>query len=220
MFLSNPVKIFHASWLLPIILTGCSLWRSDPNPTATQASSPTSEFPFSMREPEVFQTEIVIRTGEDERHILVTRSSNQRRIDYDVGTDHQRAVLVTDKEYLLSFKRKEYTERPLTSDLSSVDSTLTGHLMTARDYSDFEEVGRDGPVIQYRARVNEGSASEVLIFFDQSVGLPVKQEFYSIEGEARTLQYSFELRGFKNEVDDSVFQIGKEFRKVNNERRQ
>ena len=119
---------------------------------------------------------------------MVARSSNQRRIDYDVGTDHRRAVLITDKEYLLSFKRKEYTERPLISDLSSVDSTLTGHLMTGRDYSDFEEVGRDGPVIRYRARVNEGSASEILIFFDQSVGLPVKEEFYSIEGETRTLQ--------------------------------
>ena len=219
MFLSNPAKIFHASWLLSIVFAGCSLWRSDPNPTTTLASSTTNEFPFSIREPEVFQAEIVIRTGEEERHILVARSSNQRRIDYDVGTDHRRAVLITDKEYLLSFKRKEYTERPLISDLSSVDSTLTGHLMTGRDYSDFEEVGRDGTVIRYRARVNEGSASEILIFFDQSVGLPVKEEFYSIEGETRTLQYSFELRGFKNEVDDSVFQIGKEFRKVNNERR-
>jgi hypothetical protein len=219
MFLSNPVKIFHASWLLPIILTGCSLWRSDPNPTTTLASSPTNEFPFSIREPEVFQAEIVIRAGDEERHILVARSSNQRRIDYDVGTDHQRAVLVTDKEYRLSFKRKEYTEQPLTSDLSSVDSTLTGHLLTTRDYADFEELGRDGPMIRYRAHVNEGPASEVLIFFDQSVGLPVKQEFYSIEGETRTLQYSFELRGFKNEVDDSVFKIEKEFRKVNSERR-
>jgi len=219
MFLSNPVKIFHAVWPLLIVLTGCSLWRSDPNPTTTLASSPASEFPFAVAEPEIFQAEMVIRVGENERHILVARNLNQRRIDYDVGTDHQRAVLITDKEYLLSFKRKEYTERPLTSELASIDSSLTGHLMNARDYSDFEEVGRDGSVIQYKAHVNEGSASEIMIFYDQSIGLPVKQEFYSIEGEARTLQYSFELRGFKTEVDESVFQIGKEFRKVNSERR-
>ena len=92
--------------------------------------------------------------------------------------------------------------------------------MNARDYSDFEEVGRDGSVIQYKVRVNEGSASEMVVFYDQTIGLPVKQEFYSIEGETRTLQYSFELRGFKTEADESVFQIGKEFRKVSSERRQ
>jgi hypothetical protein len=220
MFLSNPVKIFHAAWPLLIVFAGCSLWRSDPDPTTTLASSTVSEFPFSVAEPEVFQAEIVIRTGPNERHILVARNGDRRRIDYDAGTDHQRTVLITDKEYLLSFKRKEYSERPLTSNLLSVDSTLTGHLINARDYSDFEEVGRDGSIMQYRARINEGSASEVMIFYDKSIGMPVKQEFYSIEGESRTLQYSFELREFKTEVDDSVFQIGKEFKKVNSERRQ
>jgi hypothetical protein len=93
-------------------------------------------------------------------------------------------------------------------------------LINARDYSDYDEVHRDGSVIQYRVRVNDGSASEIMVFYDQSIGLPVKQEFYSIDGEARTLQYSFELRDFKTDVDASVFQIGREFRKVNNERRQ
>jgi hypothetical protein len=140
--------------------------------------------PFSVAEPEVFQAEIVIRTGEKERHILIVRNGNQRRIDYDAGTDHQRAVLVTDKEYLLTFKRKEYTERPLTSDLASVDPTLTGHLINARDYSDFEEVGRDGSVIQYKVRVNDGSASEMTVFYDQTIGLPVKQEFYQYRGRS------------------------------------
>src|SRR6478672_7247051 len=121
MFLSNPVKIFHAAWPLLIVFAGCNLWRSDPNPTTTLASAPATEFPFSVREPEVFHAEIVIRTGEDERHILIARNGNRRRVDYDAGTDHQRSVIVTDKEYLLTFKRKEFTERPLASDLASVD---------------------------------------------------------------------------------------------------
>ncbi|PYS98338.1 MAG: hypothetical protein DMF63_16950 [Acidobacteria bacterium] len=220
MFLSNPVKIFHAAWLLSIVFAGCSLWRSEQSAANTPPPPRASEYPFSLHEPEIFQTELVIRTGENERHIFIARSGDKRRIDYDVGTDHQRTVLITDKEYLLTFKRKEYSERPLTSDLASFDATLTGQMVNARDYSDFEEVGRDGSTIQYKAHVNEGTASEVMIYFDRSFGLPMKQEFYSIEGETRTLQYSVELRGLKTEVDPSVFEIGKDFRKVNNERRQ
>jgi hypothetical protein len=219
MFLSNPVKIFHASWLLSIVFAGCSFWKSEQNAAPVPPSSPANEFPFSVHEPEIFQAEMVIRAGENERHILIARRGDQRRIDYDPGTETHRAVIVTDKEYLVNFKRKEYTERPLSSNLSSVDSTLTGQMMNARDYSDFEEVGRDGSMIQYKGHVNEGTASEIMVSFDKSISLPVKQEFYSIEGETRTLRYSFELRGFKTEVDDSVFQIGREFRKVNNEKR-
>jgi outer membrane lipoprotein-sorting protein len=220
MFLSNPVKIFHAAWIFSIVFAGCSYWRSDQNAQTALPSSPTSAFPFSLRAPEIFQAEIVIRTGENERQIFVARSGDRRRIDYDVGTGNHRAVILTDKEYLLSFKRKEFSERPLSENLSSVDATLTGHLLNVHHFSDLEEVSRDGSVIQYIARMNDSASSEVMIFFDQTIGLPVKQEFYAIEGETRTLQYTFELRGFKTDIDDSVFQIGKEFRKVNSERRQ
>ena len=52
-----------------------------------------------------------------------------------------------------------------------------------------------------------------MIYFDEAIELPVKQEFFSIDGETRTLKYSMELRDFQTSVDPSVFQIPVGFRR-------
>lgn len=218
MFLSNPVKIFHAICFLSLLFSGCSLWRGKDNSEVTLASQPKSEFPFTTREPDVFQAEIVVRSGETERRMFTARSGEKRRIDYDVGTDNHRAVLITDKEYLLFFKRKIYVERPMSPDAASQYEPLTAHLLNTRDYSDFDEIGRQGSVIEFRARINESAVSDVTIFFDETIGLPVKEEFYSIEGDQRTLQYSVELRGFRVEAGPELFMVPTGFRRENQTR--
>ena len=212
MFLSTPVKICVAALCLSSIFAGCSLWRSNENTASIAASQPRIELPFPTREPDVFQTEIVIRTGDIERRIRVARDGMRRRVDYDPGTEEHRASLITDKEYLLYFKSKRYEARELSVGDTSGDKLLS-HLLHMRDFTEFEETRQDGRVKQFRGRVNESNASEVIVFFDESIGLPVKQEFYSIEGENRILRYSVELRDFKLEVDPAVFEIPTGFRK-------
>ena len=218
MFLSTPAKIFHATCFLSIVFAGCGLWRGNENSQITFASPPKSEFPFSIREPEVFQTELVIRTGETERRMLIARNGNLRRIDFDLGTDNHRAVLITDKEYLLFFKRMVFEEHAMSSNAASLYEPLTAQMLNARDYASFEEMKRDGQVVEYRARLNESSNSDVLIFFDEKIGMPLKQEFYSIEGDQRTLQYSVELRDFRTEVDELTFRVPPDFRRAGQKR--
>ena len=213
MFLSTPVKVFHAACFLTITFAGCSLWRSNENSSVTFAPQPKSEYPFVAREPEIFQTELIVRTGETERRMFVARNGDMRRIDFDVGTDNHRAVLIKDKEYLLFFKRKIYEERAMTSNAAAVHEPLTAHLLNIRDYAIFDEINRDGSVVEYSARVNDSSSSEVLIFFDESIGLPIRQEFYSIEGDQRTLQYSVELRDFRTQPDAGLFVVPENFRR-------
>ena len=197
MFLSNPVKIFHVVCFLSLIFPGCGVWRAKDNSEVTFASQPKSKFPFTTREPDVFQTEILVRAGETERRMFVARSGEKRRIDYDVGTDSHRAVLIADKEYLLYFKRKVYIERPISSDAAAQYEPLTAHLLNTREHSDFEEIGRQGSVVEFRAHIGENTVSDVAIFFDEAIGLPVKEEFYSTQGDQRTRQYSMELQGFR-----------------------
>jgi hypothetical protein len=214
MFLSNPVKIFHAVCCLSIVFAGCSLWRGNENSTVTFASPPKSDYPFVAREPEVFQAELVVQAGESERRMFIARSGEKRRIDYDLGSDDQHGVIISDKEYLLFFKRKVFEERSMTSNAAALYEPLSAQILSTRDYADFDEISRNGSLVQFRARINDSSNSEALIFFDEAVGLPVKQEFYSIEGEERKLQYSSELRNFSTTVDQATFQIPAGFKKV------
>ena len=212
MRLSTPVKICVATLCLSPIFAGCSLWRSNENTTSFAASQPRTELPFSTREPDVFQADVVVRTGDVERRISLARDGAKRRIDYDPDTDQHRALLVTDKEYTIDFKSKRLTESE-PSPAGSAQNELLAHLLHVRNFTEFEEIGREGNVVQFRARINERKASEVVIFFDESIGLPVKQEFYSLESDQRLLRYTVELRNFKKEVDAGVFDVPAGFRR-------
>jgi hypothetical protein len=212
MFLSNPVKIFHAACCLSIVFAGCSLWRSNENSAITFAS-PKSEYPFVAREPEVFQAELVVRTGETERRMFIARSGEKRRVDYDVGSDDQHGVIIGDKQYVVFFKRKVFEEHAMISNAAAVYEPLSAQVLSTRDYADFEEIDRNGSVVRFSARINDSSNAEAIIFFDEAIGLPVKQEFYSIAGEERKLQYSVGLEGFRTEADLELFTVPKTFRR-------
>ncbi|MEO8573410.1 MAG: hypothetical protein ABI481_05530 [Pyrinomonadaceae bacterium] len=198
---------------MSIVFAGCSLWRGNDNSGITFASQPKSEFPFVAREPEVFQAELVVRSGEKERRIFIARSGEKRRIDYDVGSDEQHSVIIADKEYLLFFKRRVFEEHLMSSNAAALYEPLSAQMLSTRAYANFEEISRSGSVVQFRAHINESANSEAIIFFDEAIGLPVKQEFYSIEGEQRKLQYSVALEGFRTEADLELFTVPKNFRR-------
>ena len=212
MRLSTPVKICVATLCISPIFAGCSLWRSNENTTSVTAPKPRIQLPFSTREPEVFQADIALRTGEAERRISLAKDGKKRRIDYDPDTDQHRAILITDREYVIDFKTKRVTSRELSATGGRQDQLLA-HLLHVRDFTEFDEIGREGTVVQFRARINESNASEVVIFVDESIGLPVKQEFYTLEGDQRLLRYTVELRNFKKEVDPAVFAVPEELKK-------
>jgi outer membrane lipoprotein-sorting protein len=214
MFLSNPVKIFHAVCVLSMIFSGCSLWRESEKAAVALERDSKSDYPFTTREPDVFQTKIVIRSGGRERHMFLARDGNRRRVDFDVDTDDHRAVISTDRQYLLSFKRKTYTEQPLLANTGERDGQAIP-LMNRRDYSEFEEIGREGSTIQFRARINESATSEIMIFFDENVGMPVREEFYSIDGDERRMLYAFELYDLTLTIDDALFEVPPGFRRAN-----
>lgn len=214
MFLSTPVKILNATIVLSLFFAGCGLWRRDENRANSFVLPRKNELPFSSREPETFQADLVIRTAETERRIRIARSGQKRRIDYDPATDNHRVVIITDKEYVVSVKKKTYTERALSSGSGSTETDLASTLLNVRDYTEFDEIGRDGKVVQFRATINESVLSEVLISFDEAIGLPVKEEFFSVEGAERKLRYSVEVQSFTTEFAPAVFEIPAGFRRL------
>jgi outer membrane lipoprotein-sorting protein len=69
---------------------------------------------------------------------------------------------------------------------------------------------------KYRAHLADApnSNSETFIYVDENLKIPVRQEFYKTNGEQKILVFSMELRNFKLEAADELFELPKDYRKV------
>ncbi|MEJ7698746.1 MAG: hypothetical protein WKF71_03750 [Pyrinomonadaceae bacterium] len=88
MFSSNVVKIGFVVILFALLCNACSFWQSADNENTSTAPVPVvdaevkSEIPFSTKEPDVYQAEIVVATGASEEKMFAARNGNYRRYDF------------------------------------------------------------------------------------------------------------------------------------------
>ncbi len=216
MFLSNPAKSFLACILLLFLVGGCGFLKTGENKPVPIVPETKSRIPFKTKEPETFQCEIDVTVGETVRSTLLARKGDLRRIDFDPGEKNQRTILQTDKEYLLSFDKKIYAEKATRTAPISADaqfSELTSELLNRGGRAEFEEIGREETVIKYKVSVEDNS-NEIIVYFDEAIGMVVRQEFFSGKGVDKTLQYLVAMTGFRTDVGDELFAIPAGFRKV------
>ncbi len=179
-----------------------------------------SEIPFENKEPEIFQAEIVLTTyanGEKtERIIKAARHREKIRYDYPNGnsflqiTENERFLLETDKKIYL---QNQMSSGNSTESGNSLKDFLTIEWLNEKRDANFENLGTENALVKYRVSV-ENMNSEILIYVDENLKFPVKQEFYSIIGEQKTLLSAMEIRNLKLEVDENLFELPKDFRKV------
>ncbi len=217
MFLSNPAKSFAACILLLFSVAGCGFLQTNENKPVPLVPEAKNRFPFATKEPENFHCEIVVTAGDVTRRTMLARKGSLRRIDFDPGEKNQRTILQTDKEYLIAFDKKIYAEKavktgPVTADAQF--SELTSELLNLGERSEIEEIGREKSIVKYRVNFDGGDANEIVVYYDETIGMPVKQEFFAVAGTEKSLQYSVEIVNFQTDVDDGLFAIPAGFRKV------
>ena len=212
MFLSNPATAFLATVLIFFSTIACG-WLGGSNNTAVPVTKePKGRFPFKTKEPENFQCEIVETAGDSVRRKRVAKKGNWRRVDFDFGERSQRALLQTEREYVLDFNRRAYIETPRPT--GGQFSQLTHELLNTGEHSSFEEIGRDEKIVHYLVRFSNSRSDEVIVHYDESIGLPVKQEYFSHDGGERILRFTVELVNFTTEPDPDAFLVPNGFRKV------
>ncbi len=212
--------IFFALIVLSSAL-GCRFWQKGGNATPTPTPFITeelkSEIPFVSKEPDVFQAEIVTTANEIERATFMARNGVNRRIDYNFNSENQITNLQTDKSYLILPKRKIYAENPWSENTASVDDWtlfLTTEWLNTKTSAKFEKLETIENVTKYSVLLDEKKVSEIIIYFDESKKLIIKQEFYSIDGEQKTLNFTFELKNLKLQTDENLFIVPADFKKV------
>lgn len=225
MFKSSAGKLFFLFSL--IFASSCSFGSvkqsNAPNQASFAATEKASEIPFSAKEPEVYQTEIVtqIFAGNErsERKIFAARNAARRVTIYNAGEKNEVRRLETGGQAFSLFPNKKvYTEFTSVSPAGgeAVDDFLTTEWLNQKTEAAFENLGSENNLTKYRVKPGgaENSSSEVIVFIDETLGISTRQEFYSVNGGERTLNFSVELKNFKTEAGDNLFELPKDYRKV------
>ncbi len=151
----------------------------------------------------------MVGSGDSIRRYFVARSGELRRTDYDVGTKWASASVSNERRYLLLPGLSLYAvvdEKTAESE-DDWSSFLTTGLLNSRTESRYERIETSDGSTQYRAILGDENRSEAIITIDPASGLPVRQEFYSLSGDSRTLTMTIEIKNFKPEAPDALFAI-------------
>lgn len=201
--------------------SSCKYWQNSANSNsqATPNTTPEiaeiqSEIPFSTKEPEIYQAEIIIKNeGEEDKTFIAKSKGRFFSRNGDVATLQMDA----NKSFLINFAKKIYVENigksaaKIENSGETLNDYLTTEWLNQKTEAKFESLGIENGLSKYRTSFE---ASETLIFVDENLKIPVRQEFYSIEGETKNLTYSIELQNLKLIADESLFEVPKDFRKI------
>ena len=94
-------------------------------------------------------------------------------------------------------------------------SFLTTKWLNQKNSAKFEKVDTENNLTKYLVKLEDSITSEVLIFIDEKIPFPVKQEFYSISDSEKVLTMSFEIKNYKTEVEDKLFELPKDYKEIN-----
>ncbi len=215
MFLSNPRNYFLLSVFFALILQACGSSAGNDNRPVSMTTQTRSEFPFSTKEPEVYQGDFVVSVGKNESRWFVARKGEKARFDIFSGNERSVTRLTTENIYVVDHRKKVYAAAPAGSDSTGFADGITENFFRGKAYREFEDLGLDGELKKYKVREDPSGKDKIFIYVDQASGMIVKQEFTGQNGEAGSpFSYIYEIRNLKLDVDDSMFAIPEGYRKV------
>jgi outer membrane lipoprotein-sorting protein len=225
MFLMKSNKILFASIFL-FCLTSCGFWQTAEN-TNTNAPQISEEIktgiPFESKEPETFQTEIIITSflnGEKtEKVYFAARTGNKSLTIFNRGEKTEHSVLTDGgKTFFFNTENKTFRETENTSGaVSSGDEMsefLTSLWLNRKTDAKFEKSETENNLTNYRITPENSAASEIILTYDENLKMPVKQEFYSVSGEEKTLTMTVELRNFQPSADEKLFVLPQDYKRA------
>lgn len=216
---SNSFKISFVCAAL--VLSACSFWQAKTNdaPAAFVPEPIKNGIPFAIKEPPVYQAEIVTISGGAEDKIFAARNGANRLTIFDYQTTREIALLQkgANQKFLINRERKIYTENTVENspaENQDLINFLTSERLNQMKDAKFENLGAENDLTKYAVRLDDKQNSEMIIYADEKIGLPVKEEFYSVRGEQKTLLSTVELRSFSWQTDDKLFVLPEDYKKV------
>jgi hypothetical protein len=220
MFSSNSPKIIFLAGLL--CLSACSLWKEKPDaavsPPVFVAEEIKSAIPFSSKEPDVYQTEIVVTAAANnsEDKTFVARNGENRLIVFNFQSDSEISVLQLGEQraFYVAANKKIYAELETRAKSEEASDFFTAEWLSQKTNARFETLPAENDFARFRVNLDEAENSEIIVYVNEKIGLPVRQEFYSIGGEQKTLTLTMELKNYNAQTEAKLFEVPKDYRKV------
>lgn len=210
--------------LLPIAFTcvmaaGCSFF-SEPTPDQpVTRPAPETDIPFDAREPQTFRADILVVSQNATTRRAYYRKADKWRLDIFEGEVLLQSIVHSDGDVLIDHRRK-IVHRPAKQTGSAEPDfiqELTVRALNRKRYRTFEDLGFVGSIRKFRATIDGQSQGEVILHYDETLKMIVKQEFFAAAAvgvNERSPVYSTELQNVSFEFADSVFEIPVGFRTV------
>ena len=149
----------------------------------------------------------------------IAKKDNKRRTEHGYGAEARLIVIEDDKTTLIDPQRRVYTERAFTEGKADPDflQDMTRQLLAVREKATYRELGEEDGRIRYSVQVADSEISEIIVFADPKLGMPTRQEFYSVTNDERRLRYWYELTNIELDVEDELFTVPEGFRKISND---
>lgn len=215
---SNRFKLIFFLSLAIVFNSACRFWGG--STTKTNPDSPVAEvqtdIPFNTKEPETFQAEIILSNyiggNKAKRNHFIAKKGVKNLIAFDYGTENETATLQTNESDVYFIDRKQKTIRKKTGSdpadaIDDLKKFLTTKWLNEKSAGEFEDLGVVDNFLKFRVTLSDSEKTEVLIFVDKDLNIPVKQEFYSIQENKKVLTYSVEVKNLKTEVSDEIFAL-------------
>lgn len=176
--------------------------------------------PFRAKEPDIFQADIIVTANGAERKYTIARNGKNRLTIFNRGAKGETSLLQTEdgKSFIINAANKTNTENAFGGNNTSSDLTqyLTTEWLNQRTEAAFTNLGTENNLTKYQVKLANSDKTEIIIYIDENLQMPVKQEFYAVLGERKNLTFTVEMKNFKTQTDENLFAIPNDFKKSDN----
>ncbi len=185
-------------------------------PAAPSAGESERSIPFMNKEPETYSATVEISYNGHTETTHISKKGLKRRVEYRAGTDRSLVLIESDLRYAVDPGRKVYTilEDAAGSEEPEFIRDLTSQLLSVRADSKFERLSSEDGLERYRVTVGGSQSTEIIVYVDPVLQLPVKQVFYSVSDGKRVPAFSVVFKDMVLAVDDTAFQLPPDHKQI------
>lgn len=220
--------------VLLMLTVGCTRSQNPADSSVRQDGVSFPSPPFSTKEPDRYQATRTITANETDANgnvnktrtssVLIARDGLQRREEYEAGTLGTIVYLETDAgRFVLLPRAKIYAnESERRTEAGSGQPAVEPEVLSpdyllneSRISVQYERLGAE-PIAGRTAtkyRITTDSNSEMFIWVDESLGMPIASQSISIEGDV-SKRVSMELRDIRTAVEPNLFALPDGYQQV------